>query len=292
MEPMTLGSPVGSPRTGRSSPGSPQSPYTPAFLIRNEFTSPQLNNSYNHSFSQKEPTLSQTSLTSNKVLNYNLNEHQKQSPAITKTGGPPTTRLFDSLDSVNTVSAPPKVKALNQSTLLNNTSFGTPVGSGSYESSNWVTVFGFTNSYQCQSILAQLGQLGNIVEVRHPPKKEESNWVHIKLNSKMEAKRVLACNGKIYATTMIGVLPCKDTSILRDVSNMNHTLNNTSFGGDTMVSPRGASTSYWDNTLNSPPLVHDPPMLFMQENDNVVPQSLPSKDNGIVSKTLDYFFGW
>lgn len=74
-----------------------------------------------------------------------------------------------------------------------------------------MTVFGFTNSYQCQSILAQLGQLGNIVEVRHPPKKEESNWVHIKLNSKMEAKRVLACNGKIYATTMIGVLPCKDT---------------------------------------------------------------------------------
>lgn len=297
MEPMTLGSPVGSPTTGRSSPGSPQSPYTPAFLMRNDFTSPQQNSSYNQSFTQKEHTLPQNSFTSNKVLNFNLNEHQKQSPAITKAGGPPTTRLFDSLDAVNTMAVPPKLKTLNQSTTLNNTSFGTPpVSSSLHDPSNssafWVTVFGFTSSSQCQSILTQIGQLGNVVQVRYPPNKEVANWVHVKFSSKMEVKRVLACNGKIYGNTMVGILPCRDTSVLRDATNMNQSFNNTPISGESLASPRGFSTSYWESTLNSTPLVHDPPMLFMQENENVVPESLPSKDNGIVSKTLDYFFGW
>ncbi|KAL1464762.1 hypothetical protein WDU94_004380 [Cyamophila willieti] len=294
MEPMTLGSPMGSPTTGHSSPGSPQSPYTPAFLIRNEFTSPQRNSSYNQTSIQKEQTHPQSPFTSNKVLNYNLNEVQKQSPAISKTGGPPTTRLFDSLDSVNTVSAPPKLKNLtnlNQSQTLNNTSFGTPIGSNSLEANScWVTMFGFTSQNQCQAIVSQLGQLGNILEIRFPPKKEESNWVHLKLNSRMEVKRVLAYNGKIYGNTMVGVVPCRDTSVLRDSTNLTSPIN-TSYGGD-VTSPRGFSVSYWENTLNSPPVTHDPPMLFMQENDNVTPENLPSKGNGLMSKTLDYFFGW
>uniref|UniRef100_A0A8D8X5E3 Nucleoporin NUP53 n=1 Tax=Cacopsylla melanoneura TaxID=428564 RepID=A0A8D8X5E3_9HEMI len=332
MEPMTLGSPVGSPTTGRSSPGSHQSPYTPAFLIRNEFTSPQRNGSYNQSFThQREQTQPQSPFTSNKVLNYKLNEVQKQSPAMSKTGGPPTTRLFDSLDSVNTMSAPPpKLKNLtnlNQSQNLNNTSFGTPVGSNSLESQScWVTMFGFMSENQCQAIVSQLGQIGNIVEFRYPAKKEESNWVHLRFNSRMEVKRVLAYNGKIYGNTMMGVVPCRDMSVLRDTTNLTSPLNtsyetllqpvfnvsylsslqsvlrdttnltsplNTSYGGDT-TSPRDRvfNTSYWENTLNSAPITHDPPMLFMQENDNVTAEHLPSTGNGLMSKTLDYLFGW
>uniref|UniRef100_A0A8D9F1N8 Nucleoporin NUP53 n=1 Tax=Cacopsylla melanoneura TaxID=428564 RepID=A0A8D9F1N8_9HEMI len=298
MEPMTLGSPVGSPTTGRSSPGSHQSPYTPAFLIRNEFTSPQRNGSYNQSFThQREQTQPQSPFTSNKVLNYKLNEVQKQSPAMSKTGGPPTTRLFDSLDSVNTMSAPPpKLKNLtnlNQSQNLNNTSFGTPVGSNSLESQScWVTMFGFMSENQCQAIVSQLGQIGNIVEFRYPAKKEESNWVHLRFNSRMEVKRVLAYNGKIYGNTMMGVVPCRDMSVLRDTTNLTSPLN-TSYGGDT-TSPRDRvfNTSYWENTLNSAPITHDPPMLFMQENDNVTAEHLPSTGNGLMSKTLDYLFGW
>lgn len=289
---MTLGSPVGSPTAGRASP--PQSPYSPTFLIRNEFTSPQLNNSYNQSFTQKEQTLPQPSFMSNKVLHYNLNEHQKQLPTITKTGGPPTATL-DSLEAGSTIisntATPLKLKTLNQSTTLNNTSFGTPIGTSSLDSHNWVTIFGFSNTSQCQSLINQLGQLGNMVQIRHPPNKEIANWVHIKLSTAMEMKRLLSCNGKIYGNTMIGIVPCRDTSVLRDTTNINTPLNNTSFTGDGLTSPKGLSTSYWENTLNSTPLVHDPPMLF-QENQNVVPEKLPSKDNGLVSKTLDYFFGW
>lgn len=58
---------------------------------------------------------------------------------------------------------------------------------------------------------------------------------------------------------------CIFQSVLRDTTNINTPLNNTSFTGDGLTSPKGLSTSYWENTLNSTPLVHDPPMLF-QEN--------------------------
>lgn len=291
MEPMTLDSPVGS-SSGPSNPGSPQSPYSPAFLIRDEFTSSQMNrSSYNQSFTNKELPSVQTSYASNKVLNFNLNEHQKQS-AITKTGGP-TARLLDSLDSHNNVPASLKMQSLNQSgnnTTLSNTTFGTPPCS-TLDNGNWVTIFGFTNSNQCQSIIARIGQLGHIVEIKYPQHKEDKNWLHIKLSTKIEAKRVLACNGKIYGNSMIGVVPCRDMTVLRDTTNFNQSFNNSTTEMDSFCSPQN-NTAYWEKNVNATPIAQDPPILFIRENENVIPQSLPSKDNGIVSKTLDYFFGW
>lgn len=73
--------------------------------------------------------------------------------------------------------------------------------------SNWVTVFGYPLS-AASFILAQLSHCGNIIATRTPTK---GNWMHIKYSSKLEARRALANNGKVFAgTVMIGVIPCRD----------------------------------------------------------------------------------
>lgn len=79
--------------------------------------------------------------------------------------------------------------------------------------SNWVTVFGYPLS-AASFILAQLAHCGNIVATRSPTK---GNWMHIKYSSKLEARRALANNGKVFAgTVMIGVIPCRDQVFLKN----------------------------------------------------------------------------
>lgn len=39
----------------------------------------------------------------------------------------------------------------------------------------------------------------------------KGNWMHIQFSSKLEARRALMYNGKVFASTvMIGVIPCRD----------------------------------------------------------------------------------
>ena len=71
----------------------------------------------------------------------------------------------------------------------------------------WMTVFGFPPS-AASFILSQFAHYGNILEKRMPAK---GNWMHIRYQTKLECRKALSNNGKVFGgTIMIGVMPCKD----------------------------------------------------------------------------------
>jgi len=70
----------------------------------------------------------------------------------------------------------------------------------------WITVFGFTSSATA-FILKQFRQYGVILQ--HVINQEGGNWIHIQYKTKIQARKALSKNGKIYeGKIMIGVVPC------------------------------------------------------------------------------------
>jgi len=77
----------------------------------------------------------------------------------------------------------------------------------------WVTVFGFPSD-SANYILKEFSTYGTIVQHEFASK---GNWVHIRYQSAMQAKKALSKNGHLYAqnTIRIGVSPCIDKDIMR-----------------------------------------------------------------------------
>jgi len=70
----------------------------------------------------------------------------------------------------------------------------------------WITVFGFTSSATA-FILKQFRQYGVILQ--HVMNQDGGNWIHIQYKTRIQAKKALSKNGKIYeGKIMIGVVPC------------------------------------------------------------------------------------
>uniref|UniRef100_A0A672L4M7 Nucleoporin NUP35 n=1 Tax=Sinocyclocheilus grahami TaxID=75366 RepID=A0A672L4M7_SINGR len=73
----------------------------------------------------------------------------------------------------------------------------------------WVTVFGFPPA-SASYILLQFAQYGNIL--KHVMS-NSGNWMHIQYQSKLQARKALSKDGKIFGEAiMIGVKPCIDKS--------------------------------------------------------------------------------
>lgn len=149
-----------------------------------------------------------------------------------------------------------------------------------------ITVFGFPPS-ACSFIIQQFSQYGKIekYEVHN-----RGNWVHVKYQTKLQAKKALSKNGKIFARTMmIGVCGC----IKKDISNLEATYNNTmSANADLNKTPtivgmkRQSSTSIRSlSTASNAKGVVGPMSPLVDKN-------TPQKKDSVVSRTLDYVFGW
>ncbi|MCJ8732966.1 hypothetical protein PDJAM_G00217570 [Pangasius djambal] len=75
----------------------------------------------------------------------------------------------------------------------------------------WVTVFGFPPA-SASYILLQFAQYGNIL--KHVMS-NSGNWMHIQYQSKLQARKALSKDGKIFGEAiMIGVKPCIDKSVM------------------------------------------------------------------------------
>jgi len=73
--------------------------------------------------------------------------------------------------------------------------------------SHWVTVFGFPPSAS-STILSHFARFGTLVDKLLPV---QGNWMHLCYQTKVEVRRALSNNGKIFGgDTMIGVMPCTD----------------------------------------------------------------------------------
>ncbi|GAB1599710.1 nucleoporin NUP35-like [Argonauta hians] len=167
----------------------------------------------------------------------------------------------------------------------------------------WVTIFGF-NSAAASYILDQFSQYGNILQ--HVIS-SDGNWMHIQYQSKLQAKKALSKNGKIFGDSiMLGVTPCIDKNLMESNKENLHTsgimsVPSTVYHSTPMASkvqshsllpnisgtPHSFSASV--RPINTPKSLQKRPL-----NDREVFQTarIPQKSNDFFSKAMEYVFGW
>lgn len=148
----------------------------------------------------------------------------------------------------------------------------------------WVTIFGFPPSLVAY-ILEQFSQYGTIEQ------KEilnNVNWLHIKYQTKLQAKKALSKNGKtLNGNIMIGVCQCIDKEVM-DGKQQEMTC---------YKSVLGTPTSAMIQSPTAKPSSIRPLTAAYQAaaSQNKVVQEgkgTPKRNNSVVSKTLEYVFGW
>ncbi|KRT82545.1 hypothetical protein AMK59_3466, partial [Oryctes borbonicus] len=297
MEPMALGSPPSSP----TSPGVTPN-FLPSFLMGDsQPTTPNTNISPGRSKTNAKVSFSTPTDARNLrqlLFNQSLNDsHPLQSTynLQAERSGPPKQGLFDSIENKN---VKPLVNSTMQSPIedpglsfnesfsrignesiryhqavsnLNNSINQSIVASNPQVTRSergdtfWVTVFGFPPT-STSLVLAQLMNCGCIVEKKFPT---QGNWVHLKYSSVHEASKALALNGKLISgNIMVGVVPYYNKQENKE--------NLDNFG---LASP-----------LRARNLRHS--VLPPQSSNTVIPQNVPQKSTGIVSKAMEYVFGW
>ncbi|XP_014770927.1 nucleoporin NUP35 [Octopus bimaculoides] len=167
----------------------------------------------------------------------------------------------------------------------------------------WVTIFGF-NSAAASYILDQFSQYGNILQ--HVIS-SDGNWMHIQYQSKLQAKKALSKNGKIFGDSiMLGVTPCIDKnlmesnkenihihSILSAPSNVYHStpmsskIQSHSLLPNVTGTPNSLSTGV--RPINTPKSLQKRPL---NESEVFQTARTPQKSNDFFSKAMEYVFGW
>ena len=145
-----------------------------------------------------------------------------------------------------------------------------------------ITIFGFPPS-ACSFIIQQFSQYGKIekYEVHN-----QGNWMHVKYQTKLQAKKALSKNGKIFARTMmVGVCTCikKDIANLEATYNMTTELNRTPVPGTKRQSSTSIRSLSSSSNMSSAKTIA--PMSPL------VDKNTPQKKDSMISRTLDYVFG-
>lgn len=319
MEPMNLGSPP-------SSPASPNPNFLPAYLMGE---SQQITSPSNPAISpgrNKTPLMMKTGTQqqySNNIRQKLFNQSTLSdfnspitspfgSPAVEK-AGPPKTGLFDVAEKANTPVLSSTMRhpapneqimfGMNDSTMFDtidgsfrqsagapanfNDSFNNYLNYSQMDARSvsmnmgrqinqintlWVTVFGFVPS-STSLIIAQMSNCGTIQEKKYPT---QGNWIHLKYCSAQEVAKALLLNGKLISNSiMIGVVPYYNKCEMDKENNMS---------GAQYSSPiiaRSQARSL--RTSNVPQL---------NSNTVVSPQNVPQKSTGLVTKAMEYVFGW
>lgn len=299
MEPMTLG----------SAPSSPVSPginpnFLPNFLLGGENQSSNPNPSTSPGRTRTSGNFSKFGTSSaeprslrQKLFNQSLGDSPAPiSPftAMPEKAGPPKTGLFDILEQKKKTTSPILSSTVTQ--FSDSPGFNESISRINHEDSlnysrsmnlnetinrgnslcvsgrsekidtHWITVFGFPPS-ALTFVLSQLANCGPIAEKKVPP---QGNWVHVKFNNLSEVSRALSLNGKL--------------------------INNNIMIGVTMYYPKENKENINDNSLYTSPIrarsLRHSFVSPQSPNSVIPPQTVPQKSTGLVSKAMEYVFGW
>uniref|UniRef100_A0A0B6YB24 Nucleoporin NUP53 n=1 Tax=Arion vulgaris TaxID=1028688 RepID=A0A0B6YB24_9EUPU len=145
----------------------------------------------------------------------------------------------------------------------------------------WVTVFGFPPG-ATSFILQQFSQYGTVLKHVSPP---ECNWMHIHYMSKLQAKKALSKDGKVFGGCLrIGVTHCIEKRIMEDKEN-----SYASPGMDSSV--RSLSDLNQSNLMPIRPLTAAY-VASRGEYEVLKDKPTPKRDAGLVSKLKEYMFGY
>ncbi|XP_033101431.1 nucleoporin NUP35-like [Anneissia japonica] len=155
---------------------------------------------------------------------------------------------------------------------------GDAISSDEQLNDTWVTVFGVPSA-AVSFIIQQFSQYGNIV--KHVVA-SNGNWLHIQYTSKIQAKKALSKNGKIFGNSiMVGVTPCIDKSVIDGTSchsNRNQSSSTLHLDSPTPKTPIRPLTSAYKTVSSEIEVVPD--------------SNTPKKSNNVITKTMEYMFGW
>uniref|UniRef100_A0A2K5M043 Nucleoporin NUP35 n=1 Tax=Cercocebus atys TaxID=9531 RepID=A0A2K5M043_CERAT len=194
-----------------------------------------------------------------------------------KSGAPPVRSIYDDISSPGLGSTPltsrrqPNISVM-QSPLVGVTSTpGTfPQASASY-------------------ILLQFAQYGNIL--KHVMS-NTGNWMHIRYQSKLQARKALSKDGRIFGESiMIGVKPCIDKSVME--SSDRCALSSPSLAFTPPIKTLGTPTQ----PGSTPRISTMRPLATAYKASTsdyqvISDRQTPKKDESLVSKAMEYMFGW
>ncbi|PRD26999.1 UNVERIFIED_CONTAM: Nucleoporin [Trichonephila clavipes] len=139
---------------------------------------------------------------------------------------------------------------------------------------------GLSKQASTNYILQQFSQYGNIVEHKLSP---SGNWMHLRYQSKLQAKKALSKNGKVFSgNIMIGVKPCIEMDVMESCKD--NSIKETS-----LIS---ASNSLTTDPLEptKPNLKNIRPLTQAYQSPNAQAQVNPVKSSGLVSKAFEYIW--
>ncbi|XP_053327092.1 nucleoporin NUP35 isoform X2 [Spea bombifrons] len=144
----------------------------------------------------------------------------------------------------------------------------------------WVTVFGFPQA-SAPYILVQFALYGNIIKHKMS---NSGNWMHIQYQSNLQARKALSKDGKIFGECiMIGVKPCIDKSVMENCqSQMQSSVCTPSAGTPTPLTPKISSA------MRPLAATHK----ASTNNQVLVDKQTPRKDESVLSKAMEFVFGW
>ncbi|NXY50442.1 NUP35 protein, partial [Ceuthmochares aereus] len=153
----------------------------------------------------------------------------------------------------------------------------------------WVTVFGFPQA-SASYVLLQFAQYGNIL--KHVMS-NTGNWMHIRYQSKLQARKALSKDGRIFGESiMIGVKPCIDKSVME-----NFERGSTSPMSSVFTPPTKSAGTPVQAANNTTRISTMRPLATAYKASTsdyqvVSDRQTPRKDESIVSKAMEYVFGW
>jgi len=217
-----------------------------------------------------------------------------------KTGGPPIKGLYSNTPSKEfgtplTGTGTPQRLGSTPCNTTPQLSFGataTPnafkeldvTDTGYQDGNTWVTVFGFPPS-AASYILSQFSQCGTILQHHIPP---NGNWMNIRFQTKMQAQKALGRTGRIFGgSLMVGVSPCLEPPA-DATANASQILDHTS-NQDTSVMSLNSSLATHNRSIR--PLTQSFKAAH-NEHDVSGIVNTPNKNSGIVTKAVEYIFGW
>ncbi|KFV96925.1 Nucleoporin NUP53, partial [Eurypyga helias] len=228
------------------------------------------------------PKLGSTPLTSGRPASFSLT----QSPVV---GAMPSTPgTASSMFSPASIGQPRKTP-LSPAQLDPFYTQGDSLTSEDQLDGTWVTVFGFPQA-SASYILLQFAQYGNIL--KHVMS-NTGNWMHIRYQSKLQARKALSKDGKIFGDSiMIGVKPCIEKSVMENLersstSSVSSVFTPPTKSVGTPVQPVNTTTRI--STMRPLATAYK---AFTSDYQVVADRQTPRKDESIVSKALEYVFGW
>ncbi|XP_017537504.1 nucleoporin NUP35 isoform X1 [Pygocentrus nattereri] len=149
----------------------------------------------------------------------------------------------------------------------------------------WVTVFGFPPA-SASYILLQFAQYGNIL--KHVMS-NAGNWMHIQYQSKLQARKALSKDGKIFGEAiMIGVKPCIDKSVMEGSEKCS--------SSSGVFTPPVRANNTPVQSVSTPRSAMRPLSAAYKASSSeyqvVSDRDTPRKDDSFVSKAMEYMFGW